>query len=278
LTGTLSTATQNNVTKIGTQTSFATSGSIVQSGGSTTLLGTTVSSLTSSGDLTVDTNVLKVNTTTNRVGVNITSPTEALDVVGNVKASGTLNVTGLSSLGTLFVSGNTSIGEGGTGVNNVSIGNLISTNGSTLQVAVTGGLNVNANTLVVDRVNNRVGVNKATPTEALEVQGNLKVSGTISSAAGTVTGVTGTNTLISGTTTTSVTVALGVNWTRISLMGITAAANFSLNMNIPSPGTCVGETYGDNGANLATWTTSTAYIFNNTGAVVRSRIESVRIH
>ena len=42
-------------------------------------------------DLAVDTNVLKVDATNNRVGINKTSPTQALDVVGNVLASGTFN-------------------------------------------------------------------------------------------------------------------------------------------------------------------------------------------
>lgn len=42
-------------------------------------------------DLAVDTNVLKVDATNNRVGINVTSPTQALDVLGNVLASGTFN-------------------------------------------------------------------------------------------------------------------------------------------------------------------------------------------
>jgi len=44
----------------------------------------TLTSLAVTGDLTVDTNVLKVDTTNNRVGINVTSPTSNLDVVGNM--------------------------------------------------------------------------------------------------------------------------------------------------------------------------------------------------
>lgn len=44
----------------------------------------TLGSLAVSGDLTVDTNVLKVDTTNNRVGINVTSPTSNLDIVGNM--------------------------------------------------------------------------------------------------------------------------------------------------------------------------------------------------
>jgi hypothetical protein len=43
----------------------------------------TLASATITGDLTVDTNVLKVDSTSNRVGVNNASPSEALDVSGN---------------------------------------------------------------------------------------------------------------------------------------------------------------------------------------------------
>ena len=45
-------------------------------------------------DLAVDTNVLKVDATNNRVGINVTSPTQALDVVGNLLVSGTANING----------------------------------------------------------------------------------------------------------------------------------------------------------------------------------------
>jgi hypothetical protein len=45
--------------------------------------------LTVTGDLTVDTNSLKVDSTNNRVGIGTSSPTQALDVVGNLTASGT---------------------------------------------------------------------------------------------------------------------------------------------------------------------------------------------
>ena len=45
--------------------------------------------LTVTGDLTVDTNSLKVDSANNRVGIGTSSPTQALDVVGNLTASGT---------------------------------------------------------------------------------------------------------------------------------------------------------------------------------------------
>lgn len=76
------------------------SGSLTVAGGSTFTGAVTASSTVAiTGNLTVDTNVLKVDTSNNRVGINKTSPSEALDVSGTVKAtafSGDLtgNVTG----------------------------------------------------------------------------------------------------------------------------------------------------------------------------------------
>lgn len=49
-------------------------------------------------DLAVDTNVLKVDATNNRVGINVTSPTQALDVLGNLLVSGTVNTFTLASM------------------------------------------------------------------------------------------------------------------------------------------------------------------------------------
>jgi hypothetical protein len=72
--------------------------------GATTLgSGVTASSLTSvgtlaslavTGDLTVDTSTLKVDSTDNRVGIGTASPGETLNVVGGTSTTSTLNVTG----------------------------------------------------------------------------------------------------------------------------------------------------------------------------------------
>lgn len=219
LTGTLNTATQNNVTKIGTQTSFATSGSITQTGGSATLLGTTVSSLTCSGDLTVDTNVLKVNSTTNRVGVNITTPTVDLDVVGAAKISGNLNVdtstlvvdatnnrVGVNTAAptqALEVSGNVVINPpllGALLCNGaiVSTGEMIS--GGYFMVNTTRTLGDDSAAFYVDATNKRVGVKTDNPQYDVDVRGNTSISGNLN---------VDTNTLVVNSTTNRV----GVNVT-----------------------------------------------------------------
>ncbi len=64
----------------------------------------------------IDTNVLAVNTSTNRVGINTASPAADLDVLGNIQASGSVNATSLIVNNTLFVNGsNVGIGTASPG-------------------------------------------------------------------------------------------------------------------------------------------------------------------
>ena len=58
------------------------------------------SPLSLSGDFAVDTNVLKVDATNNRVGVNITTPSHPLDVVGNTNITGEAYVSSQIGIGT----------------------------------------------------------------------------------------------------------------------------------------------------------------------------------
>jgi microcystin-dependent protein len=119
-----------------------------------------------SGDLTVDTDVLVVDSTDNRVGVNNASPAEALDVVGNVLISGDLTV----DTDVLVVDST----DNRVGVNNASPAEALDVVGNVL---ISGDLTVDTDVLVVDSTDNRVGVNNASPAEALDVVGNVLISG-----------------------------------------------------------------------------------------------------
>ncbi len=143
------------------------------------------------GILNVDSGVLYVDPTNNRVGVNKTSPAQALDVVGNFALSGnetvggTLDVTGNVTLSsTLGVTGNTTL-TGDLNVNgNTTIGNAntdtTTINGTT--VSVPNGLNIDSGTFVIDATNNRIGINNGSPSVALDLIGVLKLR--TSSASG----------------------------------------------------------------------------------------------
>ena len=112
------------------------------------------------GILNVDSGTLYVNPTNNRVGINDSSPSEALDVVGNALVSGTLGVTGNSTFSSnLSVDGDTTLGN--------ASGDSLTINGNA--VSIPNGLNIDSNTLVVDATNNRVGIGLNNPSTPLEV-------------------------------------------------------------------------------------------------------------
>ena len=81
-------------------------------------------------------NALFVNAQNQRVGVNTTTPSVALDVVGAINATG-----------------------------NIVFGG---------QLNLTGNLTVDTNTLFVDATNNRVGINTLSPASTLDVNGTVR--------------------------------------------------------------------------------------------------------
>ena len=120
---------------------------------------------------------LKIDSNNNRVGINSTSPTEALDVVGNVKATGTVtatefvgngaNLTGVSGFATALSSDQTSplnvffktpkqvnIGAG-TSISvesDATSGNVAFIRESIIHVAVGATFNVKTNTTLATNV------------------------------------------------------------------------------------------------------------------------------
>jgi len=114
--------------------------------------------LTVTGDLTVDTNSLKVDSTNNFVGIGTATPAVALDVIGAITATG--NITG-----TLATAAQPNI---------TSVGTLTS-------ATVSGDLTVDTNTLYVDSTNNEVGIGTASPDGTLHV--HTGSAGTITAAA-----------------------------------------------------------------------------------------------
>ena len=79
-------------------------------GGTATFTSTTVTSATVNGDLTVDTNTLVVDASTNRVGIGSATPTSTLDVVGAVTLSSTLGVNGVGTFSSTTEATNTTTG------------------------------------------------------------------------------------------------------------------------------------------------------------------------
>jgi hypothetical protein len=165
------------------------------------------STLAVAGDLSVDTDVLKVDVSGPYVGINKANPTVALDVVGATALSSTLDVTGATTLdSTLTVAGDLSVDTDVlkvdvsgpyVGINKANptvaldvVGAATVTGatnlGSTLDVTgattldstldVTGDLSVSIDTLVVDTSFSFVGINKASPAVDLDVDGSVQAT------------------------------------------------------------------------------------------------------
>ncbi len=96
-----------------------------------------------------------------------------------VDIPGTLDVTGNTTLdANLSIGGNTSITGNATITGNLTAnGNSNLGNASGDTIAVTGILNVDSGVLYVDPTNNRVGINDTTPSQALDVTGNVAITG-----------------------------------------------------------------------------------------------------
>lgn len=144
---------------------------------------------------------ITLDKTNNRVGINKISPSEALDVVGSIRATGGVDAESITGNNTFFsgtmsaaavdtgsvVSTGSIAGATGDFVGNVDVGGDLSVNGGVIsaQLDVLGTITtgtINAGTylnlpptnvlpITLDTVNNRVGINKITPTQTLDVVG-----------------------------------------------------------------------------------------------------------
>lgn len=191
----------------------------------------TVMVMDANSNIAFDTNTLFVDAVNNRVGINNAAPTVALDVVGAALISTDLTVNGNTVLG------------------NAS-GDTLTFNAST--VSVPNGLNFDTNTLVIDATNNRVGVAQASPTEALDVTGNARVTGKMLHTEGAA-GSVGVATLVAGTVTVSTT-------------AVTANSRIFLTRDTP------GGVVGDLSAPTASITAATSFVINSDNVADTSTI------
>ena len=115
---------------------------------------------TFANDLTVGAvSNLFVDVSTSRVGINEATPGASLDVGGDVNIQSGVNATSKTSAA-LVVAGGVGIG-----------GDVYATN-----TVLSGNFTVDTDTLIVNSTDDRVGINKAVPTVALDVDGDVVIT------------------------------------------------------------------------------------------------------
>jgi len=194
--GTLSTAAQPNVTSLGTLTSLNVSGDLsasalfVSSSNERVGIGTNspakkievldtseqlrlsyskyifgISSDVFTDVYTNNSGDLIIDPSNDRVGIGTASPTKTLDVNGDVRIAGNLEVTGaLSARVSEFI----------VSANNITFGDA-ATDSLTFNASsgtVPNGLNLDSNTWVLDSANNRIGIGVEHPDALLDIKSN----------------------------------------------------------------------------------------------------------
>ena len=145
----------------------------------------------------------------------------------SVDVAQTLDVTGNTTLdANLSVGGNASVTGNTTLTGNLSVnGNSTLGNGTSDTTAITGILNVDSGVLFVDPTNNRVGINDATPSVELDVNGAVAITG--NETVGGTLGVTGD--VAVNTNKFNVTASSG-DTLIAGTLGVTGAGSFTSNL------------------------------------------------
>ena len=138
----------------------------------------------SSINFVVDTDTLYVDSTNDRVGINDPTPSEALDVDGNIKASGTLATGGYTLSSTDGTSGQALVTDGSGNVSFVTVDVLGKADLSGADF--TGDITVDTDTLAVDISENKVGINTAIADLETELHVTASRDGRVLTGAGAV--------------------------------------------------------------------------------------------
>lgn len=150
--------------------------------------------------------------------------TQTLDVTGNTTLDANLSVGGNAS-----VTGNTTLTGNLTVNGNTQLGNA-----NTDTIGVTGIVNIDSGVLYVDPINNRVGINDTTPSEALDITGNALISGTL--------GVTGATSLSS---TLGVTGDVSVNTNKFNITASSGNTTIAGTLGVTGNTTVDGVIFAD---------------------------------
>jgi trimeric autotransporter adhesin len=155
---------------------------------------------------------------------------QTLDVTGNTTLDANLSVGGDAS-----VTGNTTL------TGNITVnGNSTLGNGTSDTTAISGILNVDSGVLYVDPVNNRIGINNITPSQALDVTGNAAITG--NETVGGTLNVTGATSLSS---TLGVTGDVAINTNKFNVTASSGNTTIAGTLGVTGNTTVDGVIYAD---------------------------------
>lgn len=180
-------------------------------------------SITGSANVNIDSGVLFVDATNNRVGINNTAPGVALRVTGAADFSSTANIQGNANVG-----GNLGVAAAATVDGNVSIGGNLMVTNTTRTHHISGNSSFSGGTLFINSVESRVGIGTSTPDVTLQVVGSANVTGA-SRFTNTVTIVgalsLGNTLSVTNSVTLSNTLSIAGAANALSTFGISGQAN-----------------------------------------------------
>lgn len=159
----------------------------------------------------------------------IVSPGNLSVTSGNLSVGGNASVTGNTTLtGNITVNGNSNLG-----------------NGTSDTTAITGILNVDSGVLYVDPTNSRVGINDATPSVELDVNGAVAITG--NETVGGTLNVTGATSLSS---TLAVTSDVAINTNKFNVTASSGNTTIAGTLGVTGNTTLTGQALASDGTAL----------------------------
>ena len=146
-----------------------------------TVSGSTVATAVTADDLEVDSGTLSIDADNNRVGINTTSPAKTLGVDGDLHFQPTaISTSHITTAGSLDIRADNNIKIGTDGADSIRLGRV---NSTAVKVHLRSGTD---NDVVIS--NSKVGIGTDSPSEALQVVGNVTLSGELDAATLDISG------------------------------------------------------------------------------------------
>tara|TARA_R100000808_G_scaffold24978_1_gene60097 strand:- start:1102 stop:2706 length:1605 start_codon:yes stop_codon:yes gene_type:complete len=146
-----------------------------------TVSGTTTATVVNADDLEVDSGTLSIDADNNRVGINTTSPAKTLGVDGDLHFQPTaISTSHITTAGSLDIRADNNIKIGTDGADSIRLGRV---NSTAVKVHLRSGTD---NDVVIS--NSKVGIGTDSPSEALQVVGNVTLSGELDAATLDISG------------------------------------------------------------------------------------------